>query len=212
MKTPLLLVGGGGHCASCIEAIESGGLYSICGIVDTKDKLGSFLLGYGVVGTDDDLAVLYNDIKYAHVSIGQLKSADIRINIYQRLKELQFLLPAIIASSAIVARTSLVEEGCVVMHFAMINSNAKIANNCIVNTGAVVEHDTRIGAHTHVSTGALVNGGCTIGSGCLIGSGSVIKQGIYICDNAIIGAGSVVIKDILEPGTYAGNPARKIYV
>jgi len=26
----------------------------------------------------------------------------------------------------------------------------------------------------------------------------------------VIGAGSVVTKDITEPGTYAGNPARKM--
>ena len=31
-----------------------------------------------------------------------------------------------------------------------------------------------------------------------------------ICDNAVIGAGAVVTKDITEPGTYVGIPARKI--
>jgi len=33
---------------------------------------------------------------------------------------------------------------------------------------------------------------------------------VKIVDNVVIGAGSVVTKDILEPGIYAGNPARKI--
>ena len=34
---------------------------------------------------------------------------------------------------------------------------------------------------------------------------------VTICDDVVIGAGSVVTKEILEPGTYAGNPARKLH-
>ncbi|GIS45095.1 MAG: hypothetical protein Ct9H90mP16_21650 [Candidatus Poseidoniales archaeon] len=33
---------------------------------------------------------------------------------------------------------------------------------------------------------------------------------VNICDDVVIGAGSVVTKDITEPGTYAGNPARRM--
>ena len=33
---------------------------------------------------------------------------------------------------------------------------------------------------------------------------------VKIVDHVVVGAGSVVTKDILEPGIYAGNPARKL--
>lgn len=33
---------------------------------------------------------------------------------------------------------------------------------------------------------------------------------VSICSDVVIGAGSVVTRDIIEPGVYAGNPARKI--
>jgi acetyltransferase-like isoleucine patch superfamily enzyme len=33
---------------------------------------------------------------------------------------------------------------------------------------------------------------------------------VRICDGTVIGAGAVVTRDIVEPGIYAGNPARKI--
>ena len=46
-----------------------------------------------------------------------------------------------------------------------------------------------------------------IGSKVSIGSNATILP-VKICDNAVIGAGSVVVKDILFPGVYAGNPAR----
>lgn len=212
MAIPLLLVGGGGHCASCIDVVESSGLYSITGVVDTKDKLGSSLLGYRILGTDDDLPELWKEAKSALITIGQLKSAGLRTRLYHRLKELQFYLPVVIAKTATVARSSVIEDSCIIMHYALINSGARIAENCIINTRAVIEHDARIGAHTHVSTGAIVNGGCILGNACLIGSGSVLKQGVVIGSDVVIGAGSIVLKDIMEPGVYAGNPARKINV
>lgn len=43
----------------------------------------------------------------------------------------------------------------------------------------------------------------------LIGSHATILP-VEICSDTVIGAGSVVVKDILEPGFYAGNPAKKI--
>lgn len=49
----------------------------------------------------------------------------------------------------------------------------------------------------------------SIGNNVSIGSNATILP-VTICDNVVIGAGAVVTKDIVAPGTYAGNPARKI--
>ena len=43
-----------------------------------------------------------------------------------------------------------------------------------------------------------------------LGTGTQIIQGKTIGANTIVGAGTVVVKDIQEPGTYVGSPARKI--
>jgi len=48
-----------------------------------------------------------------------------------------------------------------------------------------------------------------IGNHVSIGTNSTILP-VKIVDHVVIGAGSVVTKDILEPGIYAGNPARKL--
>jgi acetyltransferase-like isoleucine patch superfamily enzyme len=47
-----------------------------------------------------------------------------------------------------------------------------------------------------------------IGNHVSIGSNATILP-VVICDNVVIGAGSVVTRDITEPGTYRGNPAKK---
>ena len=46
-----------------------------------------------------------------------------------------------------------------------------------------------------------------IGSNVSIGSNATILP-VEICDNVVIGAGAVVTKNILNPGTYIGNPAK----
>lgn len=46
-----------------------------------------------------------------------------------------------------------------------------------------------------------------IGNRVSIGSNATILP-VRVCDDVVIGAGSVVTKDIVEPGIYAGNPAR----
>lgn len=50
-----------------------------------------------------------------------------------------------------------------------------------------------------------------LGSHVSVGSNATILA-VEICDDVVIGAGSVVTKNILEPGVYAGNPARKMKV
>ena len=48
-----------------------------------------------------------------------------------------------------------------------------------------------------------------IGSNVYVGSNATILP-VDICTNVVIGAGAVVTKDIIKPGNYAGNPAKKI--
>lgn len=57
-KEQLILVGGGGHCLSCIDVIEAEGRFDIIGIVDKKENIGKTVLGYPIIGTDDDLPKL----------------------------------------------------------------------------------------------------------------------------------------------------------
>jgi maltose O-acetyltransferase len=50
----------------------------------------------------------------------------------------------------------------------------------------------------------------TIGRGVWMGARAVVVPGVTIGDDVVIAAGAVVSKDCLEPGMYAGVPARLI--
>ena len=58
MKDKLILIGGGGHCASCIDVIEQEGKFKIDGIIDKRENVGLSLLGYKYIGTDDEISNL----------------------------------------------------------------------------------------------------------------------------------------------------------
>ncbi|WP_016778728.1 acetyltransferase [Anaerophaga thermohalophila] len=210
MKPQIILIGGGGHCKSCIDVIEQEGKYKIAGIVDMAEKVGQSILGYPIIGTDDDLPELVQEYKNVIITIGQIKSAYLRIKLYDQAKQLNAQLPVIVAPTAYVSRHASIQEGTIVMHHALINAEARIGINCIINSKALIEHEAIIGDFCHISTATCVNGQVNIGTNCFIGSNTVLSNNITISDNSIVAAGSQVLKSLAKPGIYIGNPLRKI--
>ena len=186
----VLLVGGGGHCKSVIDVIEQEGKYNIAGIIDKKELLGQKVLGYKVIGCDNDLKQLFEVYKYAIVTVGQIKSNSLRVKLFHTLKEIGYTLPTIISPFAYVSKHATVKEGTVVMHQALVNADAKIGKNCIINTKALVEHDAVVEDNCHISTGAIINGGVVVKANSFIGSGATTKE--YIEVDGFIKAGSIV--------------------
>lgn len=193
----IILIGGGGHCKSCIDVIEQSGKFQITGIVDLPEKLHHKILDYEIIATDDDLPRLVNEYKNFLITLGQIKSPKKRIRIFQTLKASGAKLPVIISPLAYVSKHAKIGDGTIIMHHALINAGAKIGENCIINTKALIEHDAIIGDHCHIATSAIINGGVKVGSGTFFGSNAVCKEYIEIGENAVIGCGAKIIKNIL---------------
>jgi len=201
----LILVGGGGHCKSVIDVAESAG-YTIKGILDLPEKVGEKILGYPIIGTDEDISDFVHEVLFL-VTVGQIKDASLRINLHQKIVNAGGKLATVIASTAHVSKYAKIGEGTVVMHQAIVNADAVIGKSCIINTFANIEHDVVIGDYCHISTGAMINGNCKIERCTFFGSQSVMVNGLEIAEECIIGAGSTVTKDLKQKGIYSGNPA-----
>jgi len=93
---------------------------------------------------------------------------------------------------------------------SVVSTDVTIGDNNIINTGSIIEHESIVGSHNHISVGAILCGRSNIGNNCFIGAGTVVIDKVNICDDVTIGANSVVINSISYPGTYVGNPIRKI--
>ena len=176
----IVLIGGGGHCKSVIDVIEQENKFEIAGIIDKPELLNSKILGYPVIGNDNDLKILAKKYQYALITVGQIRYSSPRIKLYELAIEAKFTLPSIISPHAHVSKYAMVGKGTVVMHKSVINSNSTIGNNCIINSCSLIEHDVRIGDNCHISTGVIVNGQSQIGNETFLGSGSIVKNGVSI--------------------------------
>ena len=107
-----------------------------------------------------------------------------------------------------------------------------------IQKGVVVGANTKVQSHSFICELVTIGESCFIGHGVMfvndkftnggpasgnqdlwektkiedrvsIGSNATILP-VSICSDVVIGAGAVVTKDILEPGVYVGNPAKKI--
>lgn len=115
-----------------------------------------------------------------------------------------------------------------------------LQNDVFVGPFVEIQNDVTIGERTRIQSHSFICSKVEIGSDCFIGHGVMFindkfvdrnlskeflptKLGnkvyvgsnstimpITICDDVVIGAGSVVTKNIIESGTYAGNPARRL--
>ncbi len=208
-KENIILIGAGGHCKSCIEIIESTERFFIVGVLGLPAEVGGAILNYNIIGTDDAIEPLVLKGYSFLITIGQIKSAQIRALIFEKLKTLNAKIATVISPMAYVSKYSEIGRGSIIMHFATVNALAMIGENSILNTGCNVEHDASIGSHTHISTKAVVNGNSKIGDECFVGSNATISNGVSIGSRVVIGAGSVVIGNIPEGAVYVGNPAQR---
>ncbi len=187
----LILIGGGGHAKACIDVIEQEGSYAIVGILDKKEMLGQKVLGYEVIGCDDDISE-YVALGWSFlITVGHIKSAEIRKKLYASLKKHNAKIATIISPRAYVSKHASVAQGTIVMHDALINAGARVGENCIVNTKALIEHDVVIEDFSHVSTAAVLNGGVVLKEGTFFGSNAVSKEYMQSADGDFIKAGSV---------------------
>lgn len=115
---------------------------------------------------------------------------------------------------------------CFIGPFVEIQKQVIIGNNTKIQSHSFICELVSIGDHCFIGHGVmfindLFSGGgpsggdklkwkhTKIGNRVSIGSNATILP-VTICDNVVVGAGAVVTKNIEEPGTYIGNPARKL--
>ena len=208
MGKKLVLVGGGGHCKSILSSIDIN-IYSDIVIVDSREKVGDTVDGLLIGGTDDDLPSLFNNgYSNAFIAVGTTSSNTNRQCIYESLKKIGFSFPSIIDPSAIIAKSSMIEEGVFVGKNAVVNAGSRIGRFCIINTGVIVDHDCSIGSFVHLSPGVILSGAVTVGNNTHIGTGACVKQCVTIGKNTTIGMGSVVIGNMPSNCTAFGVPCK----
>jgi UDP-3-O-[3-hydroxymyristoyl] glucosamine N-acyltransferase len=116
-----------------------------------------------------------------------------------------------IDSTAIIGKFTKIGEGCVICPNSIISANVILGDCVTVNIGSQVGHDAIIGSFSSLMGNVDIGGYSSLGKNCYMGTQSCLVPNIKLGDGITIGIGSVVINNLVEPGTYFGVPARKIF-
>ncbi len=131
-----------------------------------------------------------------------------RYNIIQKLpKETKYF--TWIHPTALLMGKIEIGEGSFIGAYSILTTNIKVGSHSILNRGNHIGHDCIIGNYFSAMPGSIVSGNVHIGNMVYLGTNSSIIEKKYLVHNIKIGANSVVIRDITEPGTYVGTPAKK---
>lgn len=188
----IILIGGGGHCKSCIDVIEQSNDYSIVGIIDMPNLVGQKILGYEIIGSDEDIIDLQSETDEFLITIGQIGLPKRRKDIYKLLEENDCNIATIISPLAYVSKHATIGKGSIIMHQALINANAEVGTNCIINSKSLIEHDAKVGNHCHIATASTINGNTILGDDSFWGSNAVNKEGASFPKESFIKANSTV--------------------
>lgn len=206
MNAALLILGCGGHGRVVADtALEAG--YQSIAFLDDNPPLAEGRLAFPVLGPLSMLTAFANQWPCAIAALGDSAR---RLALFEQLRLARFSTPSLIHPSAIISRGATIGEGVFVAAGAIINTGARIAEAAIINTGARIDHDCDIGTATHIAPGATLSGTVTVGAGSWVGTGVSVRQNVRIGAGVTIGVGAAVVSDLLEAGTYAGVPARRL--
>ena len=204
-KMDIILIGGFSELFELCEECN----YNILGYVDNHQFNKELsVYPYKYFGDDDSFPFS----KFSNEA-GFIISPDNPLNrerLAEKLKIYGLKYINLISPNAKISRSSLLGTGIVIQYGCNISSLTRIGDFVKINTYANIMHNVQIGDYTTVAPNAIILGFVNIKSKCYIGANASILPRINICSNVIIGAGAVVTKDITEPGTYVGIPARRI--
>ncbi len=123
-----------------------------------------------------------------------------------------------IAETAVIIGDVVIGDDCSIWYGSVLRGDVNpiiIGDRVNIQDGAVLhtlhkKSVVKIGDDVSVGHNAIIHG-ATIGNDVLVGMGAILMDNAIIPDNTIIAAGAVVLSnEILEPGVYAGVPAKKV--
>lgn len=139
------------------------------------------------------------------------------------IKELRGFTPKIgkncfIAENAAIIGDVTIGDDCSIWYSTVLRGDVntiKIGDRVNIQDGAVLHtlyqrSVTEIGNDVSVGHNAIIHG-AKVGNNVLVGMGAILMDNAVIPDNTIIAAGAVVLSNqVLEPGIYAGVPAKRV--
>ena len=197
----ILVYGAGGHGRSLVALLRTLGTYEILGFLDDGYEIGGSVVGLQVLGGAEQLAEFAaKGVRMAVNAVGGIGDLQIRLRVFNRLREAGFFCPTVIHPTAFLEESSQLGHGVQVFPFAYVGTEVSVGFGTIINTGAIVSHNCQLEQYVNLSPGATLAGGVTVGEGALIGMRATINLYVHIGRRARIGNGATVKADVPDGG------------
>lgn len=207
----IVLLGGGTHVSYCIDIIEKENKYCIIGITDPFMDVGTEIMGYKIIGKQENLDELIDkyNIQAGIITIGDNWTRKIVYDIViSKIPDFEFV--SSIHPSVILGQNVKIGKGTVIMAGCIISPNVTIGDFCFFASGAILEHDSFLEDFSSISAGSITGGKVKIGKYSAITLGVILFDRIEIGEHTIIGSGSLVTKNIPNNVVAYGVPAKVI--
>ncbi len=207
----ILVIGCSGHARVALDIIAEEGRHRVMGLIDSYKPIGTELLGYEVVGREEDVRTMID----AGICDGVLVAIGdnwVRGELVGRLRELvpRIRFVTAVHPSARIARGVSIGCGTVVMAGTVVNTGSRIGEFCILNTASSLDHDCTMEDFSSLAPRAVTGGGVRIGTFSAIAIGATVSHEISIGKHSIVGAGATVVRDVPDCVVAYGTPARVI--
>jgi sugar O-acyltransferase (sialic acid O-acetyltransferase NeuD family) len=221
-RTPLVIVGAGGHGRELLDVIKAmdtvvptwnflGFVADGGGDLDELKALGVPFLGAvdqldvgGAYGVDGAVAGLQ-----ARFVIG-IGSSAARESLDKRLTKAGWVAATLIHPSATIGAKCEIAPGAVITAGVRVTTNVRLGRHVHLNVNSTVSHDCVLGDYVTVSPGVNIAGHVTLHDGVECGTGAAFLPGVTVGRGTRVGAGAVVTKNLPANCTVVGIPARPL--
>lgn len=100
--------------------------------------------------------------------------------------------------------------GSVICAGSILTCDIRLGDFSQINLNTTIGHDVNAGHYFTTAPGVHISGNVSVGDCVYVGTNATVIEKITINDDITIGANACVVKDLLEPGTYVGVPAKKL--
>lgn len=159
----LLILGAGTHGRDVKAIAESLRVFRKISFLD------DFAEGEQIIGKCRDALRFKSEYPCAFVAIGDNER---RKRFAKFLKERNFLIPSLIAPTAILSPNASIGEGVAILPQSTVNE-AAIGDFTILASNSLVNSDSEVGAFSHIDCGAIVLKGKKVPEGTWVKSGKV---------------------------------------
>lgn len=128
-----------------------------------------------------------------------------RLSCFPNVKFATLIDPSVLLSERVQ-----IGEGSIICAGSVLTVDIKLGRHSIINLNCTVGHDVEFNDFLTAYPSVNISGNVCGEDYVELGTGVQIRQGLKLCSNVTIGAGAVVVRDVTEPGTYTGVPAKRL--